>query len=72
MTQFRRPIKQCTHDDEADARNRALELLNPQMRGWGPYEHFRQISQVAGAVHPSLNLPKLSRPRLDGMTHAKN
>jgi predicted phage terminase large subunit-like protein len=29
------------HDDEVDACSGALEMLNPQMKGWGIYEFYR-------------------------------
>jgi Terminase RNaseH-like domain len=42
------------HDDEADACSGALEMLNPQMKGWGQYEVMRRLAagetlaQIAG------------------------
>ena len=30
------------HDDEVDACSGALEMLNPQMKGWGIYELYRR------------------------------
>jgi hypothetical protein len=42
------------HDDEADACSGALELLNPQMKGWAQYEVMRRLAggetleQIAG------------------------
>jgi predicted phage terminase large subunit-like protein len=33
------------HDDEVDACSGALEMLNPQMKGWGHYEFMRQQAQ---------------------------
>ena len=34
------------HDDEVDACSGALEMLNPQMKGWGYYEYTRQRAQA--------------------------
>ena len=42
------------HDDEVDACSGALEMLNPQMKGWGQYELMRRraggetLEQIAG------------------------
>ena len=42
------------HDDEVDACSGALEMLNPQMKGWGIYEVMRRgaagetLEQIAG------------------------
>ena len=42
------------HDDEADACSGALELLNPQMKGFAQYEVMRRLAggetleQIAG------------------------
>src|SRR6516165_8091985 len=33
------------HDDEVDACSGALEMLNPQMKGWGIYELYRQQAE---------------------------
>jgi hypothetical protein len=33
------------HDDEVDACSGALEMLNPQMKGWGIYEATRRRAQ---------------------------
>jgi hypothetical protein len=33
------------HDDEVDACSGALEMLNPQMKGWGMYEFYRQKAE---------------------------
>ena len=33
------------HDDEVDACSGALEMLNPQMKGWGIYEYYRQQAE---------------------------
>ena len=33
------------HDDEADACSGALEILNPQMKGWAIYELYRQKAE---------------------------
>ena len=34
------------HDDEVDACSGALEMLNPQMNGWGAFEALRQRVEV--------------------------
>ena len=37
------------HDDEVDAGSGALEMLNPQMKGWGIFELYRrQAEQLLG------------------------
>ena len=36
---------ELAHDDEVDACSGALEMLNPQMKGWGIYEFYRQKAQ---------------------------
>jgi terminase large subunit-like protein len=33
------------HDDEVDACSGALEMLNPEMKGWGIYEFYRQKAE---------------------------
>ena len=33
------------HDDEVDACSGALEMLNPQMRGWGIFELYRRQAE---------------------------
>jgi hypothetical protein len=33
------------HDDEVDACSGALEMLNPQMKGWGIYEAARRKAE---------------------------
>ena len=33
------------HDDEVDACSGALEMLNPQMKGWGIYEFYRRKAE---------------------------
>ena len=33
------------HDDEVDACSGALEMLSPNMKGWGYYEYVRQLAQ---------------------------
>ena len=35
------------HDDEVDACSGALEMLNPQMKGWGLYELCRAQDEAA-------------------------
>jgi len=37
------------HDDEVDACSGALEMLNPQMKGWGLYELCRAQDEAAAA-----------------------
>jgi predicted phage terminase large subunit-like protein len=34
------------HDDEVDACSGALEMLSPNMKGWGYYEYVRQLAQT--------------------------
>jgi len=36
---------ELAHDDEVDACSGALEMLNPQMTGWGIYELYRQQAE---------------------------
>ena len=44
---------ELAHDDEVDACSGALEMLNPQMKGWGIYEHYRRQAEGLGAEqHP--------------------
>ena len=33
------------HDDEVDACSGALEMLNPEMKGWGIFEFYRQRAE---------------------------
>ena len=33
------------HDDEVDACSGALEMLNPEMKGWAIYELYRQQAE---------------------------
>jgi hypothetical protein len=33
------------HDDKVDACSGALEMLNPEMKGWGIYEFYRQKAE---------------------------
>jgi predicted phage terminase large subunit-like protein len=37
------------HDDEVDAWSGALEMLNPQMKGWGIYELYRRNAEALAA-----------------------
>jgi hypothetical protein len=37
---------ELAHDDEVDACSGALEMLNPQMKGWGYYEWMRRQMQA--------------------------
>ena len=39
------------HDDEVDACSGALEMLNPEMKGWGIYEFYRQKAEQLLAEH---------------------
>jgi hypothetical protein len=34
------------HDDEVDACSGALEMLNPQIKGWGTYELYRRQTEL--------------------------
>jgi hypothetical protein len=34
-----------SHDDVADACSGALEMLNPPMKGWGTFEHYRRQAE---------------------------
>ena len=36
---------ELAHDDEVDACSGALEMLNPNMKGWGIYELYRQQAE---------------------------
>jgi predicted phage terminase large subunit-like protein len=36
---------ELAHDDEVDACSGALEMLNPQMKGWGIYEFYRRKAE---------------------------
>ena len=38
-------VPELAHDDEVDACSGALEMLNPQMTGWGIYELYRQQAE---------------------------
>src|SRR5215468_11952367 len=41
------------HDDEVDACSGALEMLNPQMKGWGIYEYYRrEAEKLRAEQHP--------------------
>jgi predicted phage terminase large subunit-like protein len=40
---------ELAHDDEVDACSGALEMLNPQMKGWGIYEFYRQKAEALRA-----------------------
>jgi hypothetical protein len=39
---------ELAHDDEVDACSGALEMLNPQMKGWGIYELYMQKARRSG------------------------
>ena len=49
------------HDDEVDACSGALEMLNPQMKGRGLYELYRQ--QAAAAAERSKPQPVQTVPQ---------
>ena len=42
-----RRLPDLAHDDEVDACSGALEMLNPQMEGWGFYELCRAEAEAA-------------------------
>ena len=43
---------ELAHDDEVDACSGALEMLNPNMKGWGAYELARrQAEQLRAEQH---------------------
>ena len=42
---------ELAHDDEVDACSGALEMLNPNMKGWGIYELYRQQAEKLRAEH---------------------
>ena len=42
---------ELAHDDEVDACSGALEMLNPQMNGWGHYEFMRRKAQELKEQH---------------------
>jgi len=51
---------ELAHDDEVDACSGALEMLNPNMKGWGAYELARRQAEqlraereaTSGRAHP--------------------
>src|SRR5262249_29926463 len=49
------------YDDEVDACSGALEMLNPQMKGWGLYELYRE--QAAAAAERSKPQPVQTLPQ---------
>ena len=49
------------HDDEVDACSGALEMLNPQMKGWGIYKLYEQ--QAAAAAESSKPQPVQNVPQ---------
>jgi len=53
------------HDDEVDACSGALEMLNPQMKGWGIYKLYEQ--QAAAAAERSKPQPVQSVPQPGSM-----
>jgi predicted phage terminase large subunit-like protein len=54
------------HDDEVDARSGALEMLNPQIVGWGILELARQELEAAkqrSQPRPTQTVPQIERNR---------
>jgi hypothetical protein len=45
------------HDDDVDACSGALEMLNPQMKGWGIYELYRRQAEQRHAEQGSKPQP---------------
>jgi hypothetical protein len=52
------------HDDEIDACSGALEMLNPQMKGWGIYEFYRQKAEQLRAERKAQDEATCARVRL--------
>jgi hypothetical protein len=50
------------HDDEVDACSGALEMLNPQMKGWAFYEFMRQDLEALRAAQQSKPQPAPPNP----------
>jgi hypothetical protein len=50
------------HDDEVDAGSGALEMLNPQMKGWGIYEFYRQKAEELRAEKERGRTPQPAPP----------
>ena len=57
------------HDDEVDACSGALEMLNPNMKGWGAYELARRQAEQLQAEREATSgaRPTHLGPRLHGM-----
>jgi predicted phage terminase large subunit-like protein len=50
------------HDDEVDACSGALEMLNPQMKGYGVFEFYRrQAEQLQARSEPTSGRPEPTR-----------
>jgi hypothetical protein len=52
------------HDDEIDACSGALEMLNPQMKGWGIHEFYRQKAEQLRAERKAQDEATCARVRL--------
>ena len=50
------------HDDEVDACSGALEMLNPQMKGWGFYELCRAQAEAAAARNKPQPIQSVPQP----------
>jgi predicted phage terminase large subunit-like protein len=58
-----------SHDDEADACSGTLEMLNPPMKGWGLFEHYRRRAEQ---LENSASRPvETMGHRLDGMARRR-
>src|SRR6516225_2049596 len=53
------------HDDEVDACSGALEMLNPQMKGWGFYELCRAEAEAAAQRSKPQPVQSVPPARLD-------
>src|SRR6266850_1093004 len=54
---------ELAHDDEVDACSGALEMLNPNMKGWGAYELYRrQAEQLQARPEPTSGRPEPTGP----------
>jgi hypothetical protein len=60
----RRTHRNLAHDDEIDACRGALEMLNPQMKGWGIYEFYRQKAEQLRAERKAQDEATGARVRL--------
>jgi len=50
------------HDDEVDACSGALEMLNPQMKGWALYELYRAQDEAAAARNKPQPVQSVPQP----------